>query len=412
MHDPENPNSPSSNRIKKIINDNKGNLWIATDNRGLLKYNINNKEWEKFRNQPNDQQSIADNLVRDVFLDKQGNLWLGMGLGLGKMDTLRKTFKTYSHQEKSPGSISNNDILCVFQDSYGTIWVGTSGGINALDKKTENFISLDETNGLPNSVVYSILEDNQKRLWFSTNKGLCVFTIPEPSQISKSPGLALKKMLRTLRNYDESEGLTSNEFNSGASFKDNQGYLYFGGVSGFVRFHPDSLEDNFRVPPVHITSLRVFGKEIPMLNTFKNSNQVELKYNENYLSFEFISLNYLSPTKTKFAYQLEGFDKEAIVGHSRRFAGYTNLEPGEYTFKVWVSANNGSWAGEPAELKITILPPFWKKAWFFIFISIVAAGTIWLFNFLRERKIRVDKIKLEKILDKLLGSNYYFLLLN
>lgn len=400
MHDAENPNSPSSNLINKILKDKRGTIWVATKNRGLISYKASINKWEKFRNQPNDPQSIAENNIREIYLDRQGNLWLGYSSGLGKMDTLRKTFRNFSHNEKIPGSLNNNDVLCIFQDSYGTLWVGTSGGINGYNPKNETFISLDETNGLPNSVVYSIQEDNKKRLWFSTNKGLCVFNIPEPGLIASSPGKALKQMMKTLRNYDESEGLTSNEFNSGVSFKDPKGFLYFGGVNGFVKFHPDSLDDNFLIPPVHITSLRVFGKELPLVNTFKNSKNVSLKYNENYLSFEFISLNYLSPSKTKFAYQLEGFDKEAIVGHSRRFAGYTNLEPGDYTFKVWVSANNGSWSGKPAEIKITIFPPFWKKAWFYIIISILAAGTIWLFNFLRERKFRVDKIKLEKIVDE------------
>ena len=400
LHDAENANSPSTNQLNEILKDKRGIIWVATANRGLLSYQPSNQRWEKFRNQPNDPQSIADNNVRDIFMDKQGNLWLGFTAGLGKMDTLRKTFRKFTHQAKIPGSINNNDVLCIFQDSYGTLWVGTSGGINGFNAKNESFISLDETNGLPNSVVYSIQEDNKKRLWFSSNKGLCVFSLPTPETIQKAPGKALKQMMRTLRNYDDSEGLTSNEFNSGVSYKDEKGYLFFGGVSGFVKFHPDSLEDNFLVPPVHITSLSVFGKELPLVNTFKDSRAIQLKYNENYLSFEFISLNYLSPAKTKFAYQLEGFDKEAIVGHSRRFAGYTNLDPGDYTFKVWVSANNGSWSGKPAEIKITILPPFWKKAWFYILISILLAGLIWLLNFLRERKFRVDKIKLEKIVDE------------
>lgn len=396
-HDAENPNSLTSNAVYNMYQDSEGSFWIALVNKGLNVYNPQTKQFSKFKHQPNNKKSIGSNGVVCIIEDSKKNMWFGLERrGVDFYDRKRDEFIHFVHEKNNTNSLNNDDVISIFEDSYHTIWIGTSSGLNAYVPHTKKFFSIDETQGLPNGVIYSILEDHNKHLWISTNKGICQFKIPEPVYLSFRAQEALKLIQNSLRSYDENDGLCTNEFNSGVSFKDKEGNFFFGGISGLVSFHPDSIRDVTYTPPLYLSSFKVFGNEFNLDSTLESKHEIKLLYNQNYFSFDFIAPNYLNTQKIKFNYKLEGFDKDWIYIPNRRFASYTNLEPGTYTFKVKVSNNNGMWDDQYTSVRIVIKPPFWKEKWFYGASVLIAFVLIWLIIFFRERKLKRDKLVLEK----------------
>ncbi len=396
-HDVENANSLNGDAITALFLDSYNNFWIGTMNKGLNIYNLETKQFKKYRNQPNNNKSIGSNSVVSIFEDSKKNIWLALAQdGADVYDRKKDEFIHFTHDKKNPNSLSNNDIICVFEDTYHTIWFGTSSGLNAYVPPTKKFFYIDEAKGLPNGVIYSILEDKKKNLWFSTNKGICKFKIPPPAIISNNQGIALNNILNSLHSYDESEGLCSNEFNSNSSYKDSKGNFYFGGIAGLVSFHPDSLNDNIFAPPLYLTSFKVFDNEYTLDTAIAFKRVINLNYNQNYFSFDFIALNFINPQKIKYSYKLEGFDRDWIYSPKRKFASYTNLEPGVYNFMVKASNNNGAWTDDYVSIRIVIKPPIWKQNWFYLISILLVLFVIRLLIFLRERKLKHDKELLEK----------------
>jgi two-component system sensor histidine kinase ChiS len=396
-HDAENANSLSGDEVYTMFLDSYGIFWIATINKGLNTYDTNTKQFKRFRHQPNNDKSIGSNGVVNIFEDHHKNVWLSLEQnGVDYYDRNKDEFIHFTHDKNNPNSLSNNDVICVFEDSYHTIWIGTSSGLNAYIPSKKKFFSIDEAKGLPNGVIYGMLEDNKKHLWFSTNKGICQFKIPTPDILGNNQELALSSIQNSLRSYDESEGLCTNEFNSNSYFKDSKGYFYFGGIAGLVKFHPDSVDDNVFTPPLYLTSFKVFDNEFELDTAIAFKRVITLNYNQNYFSFDFIALNFLNPQKIRYSYKLEGFDRDWIYSPKRKFASYTNLEPGEYTFMVKVSNNNGVWTDDYVSVKIVIKPPIWKQTWFYVVAVLLILFVIRLLIFLRERKLKLDKELLEK----------------
>jgi signal transduction histidine kinase/ligand-binding sensor domain-containing protein/CheY-like chemotaxis protein len=396
-HDAENPNSLIGNYIRTIYMDTEGILWIATSSKGLNTYNTKTKQFTKYKHQPNDNKSIGSNYVVNIIEDQNKNIWLALEQnGVDFYDRKKDEFTHFKRLKNNSNSLSNNDVICLFEDSYHTIWIGTGSGLNAYVPTTKKFFLIDEAKGLPNGVIYGMLEDAQKRLWFSTNKGICQFKIPSPDILSDKSEKALLIIQNSLRSYDESEGLCSNEYNSNACYSDYKGNFYFGGISGLVSFHPDSVDDNMFNPPLYLTSFKVFENEYNLDTAIAFKKLITLNYNQNYFSFDFIALNLLNPNKIRYSYKLEGFDKDWIFSPKRRYASYTNIEPGEYTFRVKVSNNNGVWTDDDISVKIIIKPPVWQQTWFYIVAGLAILLLIRLLIFLRERKLKLDKELLER----------------
>jgi signal transduction histidine kinase/DNA-binding response OmpR family regulator len=194
------------------------------------------------------------------------------------------------------------------------------------------------------------------------------------------------------RNFDIADGLPTNEFRPGSVYRRN-GRLLFGSVNGFVAFHPDSIRDNASVPPVYITGFKVMEKQRNVPAT-----RVELRYNENFLSFDFVALNYILPEKNQYAYKMEGIDKDWVYNGTRRFASYKNLDPGDYIFLVKASNNDGVWNQQGASLILTILPPPWRTWWAY---SLYGSIGICLLYVLRQNTIKRERLKHELKLQRL-----------
>jgi len=362
---PGNPNSLSGNRIYSIYEDRSGVLWVGTRVGGLNRFDRQKKQFVHYRHDPNDPGSISNDYVYSIRQDRWGVLWVGtFAGGLNKFNRENETFVHFQNDVDDPHSLSSNCILSLHEDHSGVLWVGTGGGgLDKFDRQNRRFIHYNMEKGLPNEVIYGILEDRQGNLWLSTNDGIARFN----------------PVTEKFKNYTEKDGLQSDEFNGGAYFSSPRtGEMFFGGINGFNSFYPEGLKDNTHVPPIAITAFLKFNKEVKLDRPISEIKEIELSYRDYVFSFEFAALDFTVPQKNKYAYKMEGLDDEWIYTDAwRRFATYTTLSPGEYVFRVKGSNNDETWNEEGVSLRIIITPPFWQTWWFRIIAFLLIFLVFW-----------------------------------
>ncbi|MBK8552127.1 MAG: hypothetical protein IPL53_14120 [Ignavibacteria bacterium] len=340
-------------------------LLVGTTGSGIFVFDTAENKFTPFM--PESSQSGISDSVKCMLIDSNNFLWAGtINQGLKKINLKNNDVKIYRADSPDNKSISDNYITVIAEDSRKNLWIGTrNGGLNKYNKTEDSFHNYSIKSGLPNNDINGIVEAEPGILWLSTNKGISKFDT----------------MAETFRNFDSDDGLQSNEFNEYAYYKASNGTLYFGGVNGFNYFKPNEIKDNPYVPEIVITDFQIFNH--PVKNSLTNSflklnitetKEIVLSYRESVFSFEFAALIYNNPLKNQYAYMMEGFDKEWIYSGTRRFATYTNLEPGDYVFRVRGSNNDGIWNEEGASVKIKITPPFWKTWWFKSLGALSVAG--------------------------------------
>ena len=353
----DNNNSISNNTIFSLSKVKNGIIWIGTGGGGLNKFDINSELFTTYVNDPNNQFSLSSNRIRTIFIDNEDIIWIGTDNGgLNKFDKSEEKFYSYKHDPNDASGISDNNVLTIFEDSSGNLWIGTmNNGLNKFNKKNNTFKRFREKDGLANDSVNGILEDRNGNLWISTSNGLSKFNLKT----------------ETFRNYDGKDGFQSNEFNPSACIKLRSGDFVFGGINGFNIFKPEEIKDNPHIPPVVISDFQIFNKPVslytkdsPLKKSVLVEDMINLTYYDSVFTFEFAALDYHTPEKNKYAYVMEGFDKDWVYSENRRFATYTNLNPGEYLFRIKGSNNDGVWNEEGRSIKIFITPPFWKTRWF------------------------------------------------
>ncbi len=385
-HDPENPNSLSYNvLIWTVYTDRQGIIWIGTYGGGLDAFDPATETFTHYTANPDDPESLSHNVIKALFEDRSGTLWVGTDDGLNRFDRETHTFTHYRANLDNPHSLSNDRIKAIQQDRTGTLWIGTGSGLNRLNRTDDTFTHYYEKDGLPNDVIYGILEDNNGNLWLSTNRGLSRFN----------------PRTETFKNYDVRDGLPGNEFNAGAFYKSARGEMFFGGVYGVSAFYPEHIRNNLYVPPIVLTDFQIFNKSVsngensPLSQAVSEIEDIVLSYKDTVFSFEFAALNYIVPEKNRYAYIMEGIDKEWVYPEDRRFATYTNLDPGPYTFRVKGANNDGVWNEEGLSVKVTITPPWWETWWFKVFIMLLSICIVYGGFYWRMRIIKAQKKQLE-----------------
>ncbi|MBX7220129.1 MAG: SpoIIE family protein phosphatase [Blastocatellia bacterium] len=374
-------NGLNPNTVRAICADRQGYLWLSTEG-GVHRFDPVRETFVSYQHDPHNPQSLSFNNLRGMAPGPDGALWIAtIGGGVNRLDPATGTFRRYRHDPNNPASLRTDAVRFVYVDRSGIVWAGTDGGgLNRLDPVSGQVTAFTMKEGLPNNVVYGILEDRQENLWLSTNYGICKFN----------------PKTRACRVYDVHDGLQSNEFNQGAAFQNTSGELFFGGIGGYNIFRPETITDNPYIPPVVLTNYLKFDKPV---ETFNGTEIAPLEYTENFFAFEFAALNYVVPEKNQYAYRLEGFDRDWIYCGTRRYASYTNLDPGTYVFRVKGSNNDGGWNETGISLRVVVRPAPWRTWWAYGLYVAVAGGGLWgLFqvqiNRVRTKaRFREEKIK-------------------
>jgi len=377
IHDPNDPASLSHNEIRSIYEDRKGNMWIGTYGGGLNRFDRDKETFQAYRHDIEDSTSLSNDFVREMLEDSSGRFWIGtQGGGLELLNRTRGTFAHFKTDINDPQSLNNDYAFTIHEFPNKILWIGTmGGGLNRFDTSTGRFRQFTEDDGLSNNSVYCILGGNDGRLWMSTNFGIASFD-PEAEEFS---------------NYNSEDGIQSNEFNGGSSFKSRSGELFFGNIDGFISFFPDKIVNNPNIPPVVITSFKKLNREVELDRAISETEELVLSYKDYFFSFEFSALDFSAPGKNRYAYMMEGLDKEWIYTDSeQRQATYTALPPGKYTFRVKGSNNDGIWNEEGVAINIIITPPFWKTLWFRSLVVVIIAVLIFILFSRRVKNVRIS----------------------
>ncbi|MFI5140495.1 MAG: two-component regulator propeller domain-containing protein, partial [Sphingobacteriales bacterium] len=384
-HDDKIATSIADNRVFNILEDSSHRLWIGTLFGGVEIFD----RAKKIFYHPLTQ---ADMLSSTIFGDKQGNIWIGGGWGV---DVIMKEGGLVRHYTSKNGLL-DNEIRSINEDSRGLIWIATAGGLNVLNPKTNTFIPLTKKSGLPTNSVTNTLEDNKGMMWLSTSNGLV--------RISLTP--ATHSFNFHFNIFDETDGLQGRQFNTNSALKTRAGELIFGGADGFNLFDPASIEPDTSKPELIFTDFQLFNNSISaneavnghviLSKSISVVHTIVLNHDENIFSIEFAALDYIDPGKVKYQYMLEGFNKGWVnVDNKTRKAGYTNLDGGEYVFKVRVSNSDGVWNPHSISLKIKVLPPFWRSTLAYVIYLLLIIGTLF---FIRRRGIQ--KIRRQFVAEK------------
>lgn len=370
--------------VYAILPDGEGNLWLGTLS-ALVRFNPEQLSFTTIEKEK-DGTPVVSKQITTLFRDSHKRLWIGgeEGLSVFKQEGL-------DIQKASILPVSNVTKLftnCIYEASNGVIWVGTREGFYCFNEKDKQIKRYNTTNGLPNNVVYGILEDSFGRLWLSTNRGISCFN-PETKKF---------------RNFTESDGLQSNQFNTASYCRTSVGQMYFGGINGITTFRPELLLDNPYTPPVVITKLQLFNKVVRpddetgiLTKNISETKSITLKSWQTAFSIEFVVSNYISGQHNTFAYKLEGYDKEWYYLTDSRTVSYSNLPQGTYQFLVKAANSDGKWNPIPTALEIIVLP-IWYKTWWalLIFFATFAGFITFVFRFFWMRKSMEAQLEIER----------------
>lgn len=398
-HNPFDSNSIADNRIWSIFEDSEQKIWIGTLGAGLDLYDRATNTFRHFRQE--DSNSIHSNYVFSFAEDKSGNIWMATANGLDMYNKRSNVFNQFLNNPTDKNSLSSNIVLSVIVDHRGWIWAGTREGLNLYEPEKKSFKIIKTEQGLTDNSIVSLVEDREGNLWIGTSMGLSCLRIEKTQK---------NDFRYKIINYNESDGLQGKEFNQNAALLTRKGELLFAGPNGFNRFYPEKLTTNKSLPKVYITGFQIMNNPVEpnrkingriiTLENISNCKAIKLKHYENIITIEFAALNYLHPQENNYKYKLEGFNRNWMITDGKdRKATYTNLDPGEYVFKVIASNNDGLWNEEGTTLKIIVLPPFWKSKFAFVTYLLFLIGSLLLARKIittRERiKYSYEQEKLE-----------------
>ncbi len=389
---PGDPRSLSSDNVFSLLRDSRGSVWVGTWSGGLNRYDSSVDGFIRYPHNVADGNGISGQTVMQMREARDGTLWIATeGHGLNRMDPRNGRFSYFRSDPQDTVSLSGDFVNGVHEDRLNRIWATTTNGLCCL-LKDNRFFRFHIRHGLPSETLYGILEDSAGDLWISSIKGISHVTLGGPAD----------RPTIQCTNYTPRDGLQGEQFGQWAYFKDRSGSMYFGGVNGFNRFHPRDIRMNPVPPAVLINDFQLSFKSCsfldpssPLLKPAYLTDAIRVSHRESTLTFGFVGVSYTRPEDNRYSYKLENFDREWLQVGTDRKATYTNLNPGRYVFRVRASNNDGIWNETGASMRLTITPPFWKRIWFFLLVTISGlAGTVALYKW-RIRSMETNRARLE-----------------
>ena len=417
LHNASDAGSISSNFITGITRDSQNDLWIATWFGGVNRLKKGSTSFEHF-NCFNTQNRSEENNAWLIYEDAQKRLWASTSNNgsLYLFNRLANRFELFDENvvnlqcliEDSENNFwggtygrliridrenkkdqvfqIGRTVRCLHEDRNKNFWVGTDGGgLLLFDRNHGTYKRFTTSDGLPSNTILRILEDDKNNLWLSTYNGLCMFDARS----------------KTFRNFSQSDGLQSNQFSFNAALALRSGEFVFGGINGFNIFHPDSVSNKKEMPPVFLTGLKINNTPVEDKSSYVTKRaldkilQITLPYEQAILSLDFVALEYTGADKIKYAYLLEGWDKNWTYLNNMRTANYSRLSEGNYTFKIKIANADGIWSSETRLLKVIVLPPWFRTWWAYCIYAFAFLGGIYLYIIYNKRQERLKyEIKL------------------
>jgi len=387
--------------VYAIVEDDDLSLWLGTSGYGLIHLKIDKDAagnlsigFEEHYQYNNTDAGPGNDIIYSLANEDANHLWIGCrygGLSLFNKQTKKfKTFKAFTYE----GSLSNNDVLSVHKDARGKLWVGTSYGLNWMSSadalKTQPvFKKLTAADGLPNNTIHAIAEDSVGNIWVSTNKGLAKVN-PVDGQVST---------------YQQIDGLQSNEFCDGAAWKDSKGNLFFGGTYGFNYFLPQQIQKSNWLPTLLVSNVLI-GQKTAEENSFEalhptgnNLSDYTIERKNSFFELDIKAVSFLNAEKCEYAYYLEGYDKIWHYPGTSGKISYSNIPPGNYTFKVKWSNGEGVWTKEVSVFDITVKQYVWLTGYAFALYVLLLFGIGYIiFNYRKNRQQIKHELEVEHLM--------------
>lgn len=423
-HDPDDPTSLGSNLVKVVYSDKDNNIWAGTHGGGL---NLLEHGSGKFKQHFYDKQDPYTLTLEttSILETTDGRFWVGTNTGL-HLFKRNGTQLTEINDTALLGVLARTSIRYLFEDSQQRLWIGTTfeqyvlkgntrqvvnsdcynnsitedskgniwtclyyGGLVKYDPEMKITARYTDKDGLPSSNILGLLEDDKQNLWISSDNGLLKF---DPDK-------------KTFQTYTTSDGIAGNEFNYGSFLEDSNGEFFFGGYNGITSFFPGKIEANTYTAPMVFTGLKLFNQPVGinkpdhiLKQDIGFTKALQFKYDQEVFTIEYALLNYIKSNKNRYAYKLEGIDRDWIETNGTSVT-YTNLPSGSYTFLVKGANNDGVWS-EPARLGIKILPPFWRTWWAYCIYALLVAAVFFLvtrFFFMRALLMKEEELHQVKL---------------
>jgi len=368
-----------NNRINRILEDSKGDLWFAT-NHGLHEF-YENRLIQSFVVDMADTAGLCSNHVNTLIEDIDGTFWIGTIEGLNNYNPKTRKMISFKRSNTFLTTVSNNNILSLLIDSKCVLWIGTESGLNKYNRKTNSFKFFTQQNGFANDFIYGILTDNSDNLWVSTNRGISKFN-PIKEEVT---------------NYDLVDGLQNYEFNIGAYYKTKNGEMFFGGIDGFNAFFPDSILINKFIPKVIITSIEYQRGDKKLKVNVGSTKDFSFHFKDYMFEIEFAALEFTHPERNSYKYQMEGLNSEWISTGSTNKAQFNNLPSGDYVFKVIGANSDKQWSEDVTSINIHIDYPFYNNNYAYIAYIVFGGLLMYLFTLILTKNLRkANQVLIEK----------------
>lgn len=357
------------NSVWSVYEDRQQNFWLGTHNAGLVKFDRARQTYKAFAPIAGDTQSLSNAVVWKAFEDSKGRFWVGTAKGLNQMDRAQGSFKRYEANPADPHQLANDSVLAIFEDHKSRLWLGTDAGLHLYREATDDFEVYGTPQGFVDKGIRSITEDPLGNLWLGTNNGIVMFN-PDTLQVQNY-----------IRYMGEKIGGTS----TGAALTTTKGIVAIGSKNGLFLIDVKKLQINPVPPPIAFTDLRVFTQKVVpgddkgiLQRVINQTDTITLDYKKTMVSLHFAALNFRNPDKNRYAYKLEGFDDNWREVGNQRSALYTNLDAGDYVFRVRAANNDGVWNQEGRSIRIIQRPPPWKTAWAYSAYGLVLVSALLL----------------------------------
>jgi len=405
-HDTADPFSLSHDNVYSVFEDPTGRIWVGTFNGGL-NYMEEGKEGIRFINSFNlleDYPYANHKRVRYITADLSNHIWVGTTSGLVIFDHRFTdpsdiSFTSCFFDPGDETSLANNDVYYIYCAPDSEIYVATfGGGLNRVispfsEGKKPAFKSYTVSRGAPDDVILSIVDDLGGNLWLSSERGILKFHKEDES----------------FEIYSEQSGVEKSYFSEATGLRTSDNEILFGFDNGIYLFNPLQVRKTDYVPPLVFTRVTVSGTDIHSseMSTGKPGKgdgewKVELTPRQKSLNIEYSALDYRNPKNIQYAHMLEGVDQDWSIERGQRIASYTNLEPGEYLFRVRSTNSDGIWVDNQRNIRITVNPSFWETVLAKILLAAVVMGLIALaiYIILTFYKLR-HKVEIEKLITNL-----------
>jgi len=380
VHNSDDIYSPANNDFYSVIQDKNGRIWAGSYGGGLHLFDEQNGKI-RFFHARNDLAGFPEtncSKVRQVFADSKQHIWVATTEGFVVFNADFKSLKDikyryYHRNEDKLNTLGANDVHCIFEDADATMWFGTfGGGLSRLkskfeDKKPFEFEVFNRDKGMPNNVVYTIIDDKQGNLWLTTENSIVKFN----------------KKTTKIEAFGKGNELENVEFSEASACLLRSGEICAGSKSGFYYFKPEAVKRRIIKAPLVFTRLMLFNKEVEvgqesiLKSQLDKSSQIEFSSKQNVFTIEFATLDMRAPEKIQYAYKLDGFDPDWNSVQTKHYATYTALPPGKYMFRVKSTDSEGVWLQNERQIEIIILPSFWQSN-FAKFIYVIMAILLFL----------------------------------